>query len=308
MPFKPLFPLMLLLAAAHGATIKPTLKIQASVNVTRVTVGDPIELTLAIFFDPGLKVRKPAPGQGLGIFEIKGYRFENPTQEGSLAVDRSHYTLAIYETGTFIIPPMRATALDGNQAIEVVSEPIKIEVVSLAEGRSNFDLSPDRPLELPKGRIAIRYIVFILLPFVLVGLAFGGRALYKWWQKRHQPPRKPHERALHDLEELLRLQRYENEGARPFYFRFSEVVRQYMETRFELPLTTMTTRQILSALDTEDRREARYLKGFLPFADRVKFARHIPESPHTLALISDFKAILAEEAARLAALERKESA
>lgn len=283
--------------------LSPALRIEASVSATTVTVGDPIELTLTISFDPSLKVRKPAPGQGLGSFEIKGYRFEPVVQVGPLAVDRSHYTLAVYETGVFLIPPMRAAAMDGTRLIEVSSEPIKIEIKSLASSRSNFDLSPDRPLELPRGRIAVRYIVYLALPFLLLGAIWGGRTFIKWWRHRHHPPLKPHEKALQDLELLLRQQKYEGAQARAFYFQFSEIARQYLESRIDLPLTTMTTRQILQALGPADSREVRFLRVFLPFADRVKFARHEPESPLTLAQINEFRGLLAEEAARQLTLE-----
>jgi hypothetical protein len=68
-------------------------------------------------------------------------------------------------------------------------------------------------------------------------------------------------------------------AVRRFHFRISEVVRTYVEGRWSLNATDLTTEEILAALATLSDLappEAGRLGEFLQTTDRVKFAEHRP--------------------------------
>ncbi|MBN8216779.1 MAG: hypothetical protein J0L75_09050 [Spirochaetes bacterium] len=296
----PRFAASLFLLATLAAA--PTFSIRATVDRTVVTVGDPITLSIVIRFDPTLKVRKPGPGAGLGDFEIKDYVFQPPRLEGKVAVDRADYTLAVYETGSFLVPAMRASALIDGREVEILTEPIKIEVRSLAAGRSNLEPSPDRALEVPAGRVPLRYFLYLASPLFAIGLFFAGRAFWRWWRRRRIPPLLPHERAQRDLNELLAKSFPEGERDRFFYYRLSEILRAFIEATVpELPLTILTTRQSLELLSTHAAPFAPFLAEFLPYSDRIKFARLPAQPADTARFVAELRGLIAAEAARVEA-------
>ena len=69
---------------------------------------------------------------------------------------------------------------------------------------------------------------------------------------------------------------------RRFHFRISEVIRAYVEGRWGLNATDLTTEEILlqlAGLDDLPAAEGARLAGFLRATDRVKFAEHRPAPP-----------------------------
>ncbi len=113
---------------------------------------------------------------------------------------------------------------------------------------------------------------------VLLGL------LGAWlWRRRQQqaemPPRPAHEIAFEALARLRQTDFEETEAMRQFHFEISEVVRGYVESRFTLNATDLTTEEITAMLDQvrglagDDNQR---LRRFLAATDQVKFAAHEP--------------------------------
>jgi len=93
------------------------------------------------------------------------------------------------------------------------------------------------------------------------------------------PPVPPHERALHALAGLLSKHWIEQANVEPFYVELSDIVRRYIEDRFQLRAPEQTTEEFIratanSALLSHDHRKL--TSSFLEQCDLVKFARHRP--------------------------------
>ena len=68
-------------------------------------------------------------------------------------------------------------------------------------------------------------------------------------------------------------------AVRLFYFQISEVVRAYVEGRFGMNATDLTTEEILASLESLDQlsvNQNEVLRGFLMDTDQVKFAHREP--------------------------------
>lgn len=128
----------------------------------------------------------------------------------------------------------------------------------------------------------IRGPVFILpwwaIPAALTGLvllALVGYAVYRWWQHRRRPRAlEPFEIALERLEQLRSLM--EPPRAREFSTAASDIVRTYLELRFEVIATHQTTEEFLHDLLESPKaslvRHRALLSEFLHQCDLVKFA------------------------------------
>lgn len=121
-----------------------------------------------------------------------------------------------------------------------------------------------------------------VIPAVLAGAIVVAVCAYAFWRRRHRGARGPSltisEQALERLEEARPLMRPAT--AREFGIAASEVIRNYIERRFDVVATQRTTEEFLQALlqssnDTLARHRA-LLAEFLQQCDFVKFAGASP--------------------------------
>jgi hypothetical protein len=93
--------------------------------------------------------------------------------------------------------------------------------------------------------------------------------------KGNKPAISHHEIAIKAITEL----KHSNLDVQPFYTTLSDIVRHYLEGRFQIPATGQTTREFLNDAKQNTRLEStdrESLGTFLVAADLVKFARHEP--------------------------------
>lgn len=166
----------------------------------------------------------------------------------------------------------------------VETAPVAVEVESLLEraeraGEEITDIRGLKPLERPVPEPPWRWIAAGGV------LAAAAAALLLLWLRRRRrdepaaPPRPAHEVALERLDALARLDRTDPETVHRLHFELSEVVRIYIEARFGLNATDLTTEEIVVALPRLPGLEgdtACRLRRFLVDTDRVKFADHRP--------------------------------
>jgi hypothetical protein len=107
---------------------------------------------------------------------------------------------------------------------------------------------------------------------VLIGLSIY--ALWRWRRRRSAPVLSPHEIALQRLEEIRALM--QPAAAREFSTAVSDIVRRYIEQRFDVTATRRTTEEFLrDLLESSNASLARHrglLGEFLQHCDFVKFA------------------------------------
>jgi hypothetical protein len=116
-----------------------------------------------------------------------------------------------------------------------------------------------------------------VLPAVAVGMAMLALIIYRVWRWRRNRRARillPYERALERLEAILSLM--QPAGAREFSIAVSDIVRSYIEQRFDVAVTRRTTEEFLrDLLQTTHASLARHqslLGDFLHQCDFVKFA------------------------------------
>ena len=81
-------------------------RLDSQVDPAQVTVGDLIRYTLTVTAGPGVDVDLPEPDPDLGEFEVLGHEVAGPVEEQGNRIWTVVYTLALYETGSFEIPPV----------------------------------------------------------------------------------------------------------------------------------------------------------------------------------------------------------
>jgi hypothetical protein len=93
----------------------------------------------------------------------------------------------------------------------------------------------------------------------------------------------PHEIALSALNDLRSMAFSDEAQARMYFFHVSEVLRTYIEGRYQLNATDLTSEEILSNVSLRNdipREQRHHLRDFLMHTDAVKFASAPPTQEH----------------------------
>ena len=139
-----------------------------------------------------------------------------------------------------------------------------------------------RPLKLP---VEIKG-AFPVIPFIILVLLLGAAiAAFIYFRKRRRAkeeplvsPRTPEEIAMEELRILLEAKLTEKGMVKEYYIRISDIVRKYIEGRYNVAALDKTTWELYQEMRLKNfkRAHADRIRDFLEDCDLVKFAKYIP--------------------------------
>ena len=275
-------------ASDDGASVavdKPPVEARARVDRAVATTGDVITYSVTLDYDASYVVELPDPGSEIAGFRIVDIGGEEPVTTEGRTVEERWYQLRADLVGSYVLPPVTVEYRSSEQSSDggIGGEPetiqtseifVEVETVLSGDETDIRQLKPLRRVETGT-------------PWELYAAAGGGAlllALLGWWMWRRRrnrpapPPRPAHEIAFEALDRLRGTDFTDVEAMRRFHFEISEVVRAYVEARFALNATDLTTEEIVDHLDELRTAscERDRLGLFLRSTDRVKFADHRP--------------------------------
>ena len=253
---------------------------------------------MTITFDKDLKIKKPGPGADLGQFEIKDFQVIPPTLDQGIVHHSVVYTIAIYETGRFVLPPAEAIAsIDGSNFI-LKSKPISIEIKSSLTDYSNQSGESIEDIEVAAktpGKIPPRYYIYAAIICLSILIGWLLWLFRKKIFRKSIPAKSPYLVAFDDLNELIKTDLIQAQNYKPFYYALSMIVRKYLETTKGIPATTKTTKQIKGYIKGASINQADMYIHLFTYADRVKFSTFTPSQEKTLELVEILKRQLLED-------------
>lgn len=270
-------------------------------------IGDVIELDLEVAAEAGVEVFMPEFGEALGRFEIVDFAPARDQDEQGRIVSSQKYRLQPARSGSQTIPSLRIEfvdrrpghepAPDGEDAFEILTERISLEVAAI--------LAEDAPLELRPRHADLgprrdgwtqAWIVGVVLGFVgLAASPFAWRAFVA--ARARQRRQSAYEMARTALDRLLESGRPSEATMDGFYVELSLIVRTYLEDRFGLRSPELTTQEFLTEMGRSPdlaRSHQKLLQSFLEQADLVKFAGHRPSDETVSESIAAAEQFLAE--------------
>ncbi len=284
-----LLPLVLigfLLSAAQAQ--ESLIEVDAQVDTTLISIGDRVTYDLRISYAPQIAVSIPDK-ISFGAFELKDSQSFPPKERSGLLTRRNLYTLTVYDTGRFEIPPVEIlySHRDSVGQQRILTPPIAVQVQSVLAGTEDPQLQDIKePLEIPFDYMFLWSVIGI--GAILLIAAWMG---YRMWRKKQEqgyvftppaPPRPAHEVALQELRALYASDLLEKELYKFFFSRLSEILRTYLEARYFVSALEETTEEIYRDLKKHTEEEPRRrLRLILELADLVKFAKYIPSDKET---------------------------
>ncbi len=261
---------------------EPRPPVEAATTVDRAvaTTGDVITYSVSVDHDSGFQIELAEPGAEIAGFRIFDLGREEPSERRGRRVETRWYKLRADIVGSYVLPPVsvRYRPVDGGddgQTIETSAIFVEVESV-LSPDVEAADIRDLKPLTRVR-----RGPPWWWIGAGLAALALAAAAAFAWYRRPRPvaPPIPAHVLAFGELDALRGTDFDDPVAVRRFHFRISEVVRAYVEGRWGLNATDLTTEEILpelAPLADLPPPEAARLTDFLRDTDHVKFAEHRP--------------------------------
>ena len=290
----PLLLLALLLLTIGQANAQGNGPVTATLSAPdgQPTVGDPLQLTLAVTHPAGYQVILPQIAPQWGDFTVVSQSPATTTANG----DGTETTTAtidtrLFQPGSFNTPALELSVTDGQGNLQkVTAAPAALAIASVLQANDEElrDIKPQAALPLAA---VWPWIVAGLLAVAALAVVIVRRASR---QTATVDRRLAHEVALDDLDLI--------EGMRlPAQGRFkehttlvSDTVRTYIERRYDIPMLERTTGEIRPDLKRTGMAPevTALLIAFLQESDLIKFSKFTPDAESADRLLAQGRMIV----------------
>lgn len=266
------------------------------------TLGDPIYLRLTVEAKPGATAVAAFEHEALGRFRVIGWTHDSSRRDDGTVVELQTYTLEAPGSGKFRVPPLRIAV--GDQ--ELLTEELPLTVAAIDPARAAQELAPaqgrlDPRRDVPYGDLLTVLGIWGVVMRVSILLAVVAAIIYGVVRARRKRTLdaqvSAYDHAVRRLEWLIGRGAPDAGHADDWFVELSGIVRQYLEGRFGLRASELTTEEFLQ----EARRAAELLgpqrellAAFLERCDRVKFAGYRPDADESMATLHAARAFVEE--------------
>jgi hypothetical protein len=261
---------------------------QLALEPDSAPIGTRMRLTLTVDLGKGEKVVPPA-----GIKLPKGGELAlvhppktAPKTDGGETVSQA-YEIEMWEVGKTTIPEIEYTVIspDGKEEKRHAG-PVELEIKSVRTDPA----TADKPKDIkPPVDVTLIWGDYAWAALSALALAVALYFIYRKWKRRPRiqaavpvtpapPPRPPYDVAMEKLLELGRENLFGDGRGREFFFRLSDVLREYAEGRYGLLALERTTAELEREFGPRYADEPAR-NGFLSLlgaCDMVKFAKVAP--------------------------------
>lgn len=275
-------------------------KLNASLDTSNVLIGDQVAYRLQLLIPEGYQFDWPLFADTLAsnVEILKRTGIDTLRLKDGLLEVKQVFTITSFDTGFYVIPPFKVKYRETEQSGDlkfVESEPYLLNVFSIP-----VDLA--QPIKPIKGPIAVPITFMELLPWILLLFLVAGLVYFFLIRKKkaapitifRSKPRLPaHIIALDALDQLKKEKLWQQGLIKDYYSRLSNIVREYIDERFDLPSVESTTYETMQMIKTKpvSGESMGLLKELLELSDLVKFAKAKPlpsEHDHCMNLAVGF--------------------
>lgn len=264
--------------------------------------GAPDSLLIGDSVDLRLTITPPGPGKLLSDWQAHLGAFEllAPPDTSALKMAAGgplviKLKVTCYETGEQLLGPITVhwALPDGLvDSAQTLSYPVQVRGVVPKTELAQVD-SAQKPVKLlePNRVKKLGLSLADVLPWILA-LLIAAAVVWalRWYLKKRKsrvkeaekpeaPPRPPHEIALEALDALRDKRLYQAGHKKEYYTELTEILRRYIEGRWEIPALESTSFQLMCDLESRisDANLRLVLENLLADADLAKFAKGEPD-------------------------------
>lgn len=261
------------------------LKANATIDSVQAKIGQPVKLTLELIQPKDLIVNFPLFTDTVKAnVDVINQSTIDTTIEQSHLLLKQEITIMSFDSGFYYFPGFEFAIDSSNGGGSIVSNPVvlTIHTFEVDTAKAIFDIRAQK--EVP-------YTFRELLPWLIGTIVFFALVLFAIYMIRRiknkepiftvkeKPVDPPHIIALNELDQLKASKLWQTDRVKEFHTKLTDILRNYIEVRFEVPALEQTSEEILNALkrcDINKKSTMDNLKQILHLADMVKFAKMKP--------------------------------
>ena len=260
---------------------------KVKVKPDTATIGDVIELNIEVTYPGMYELSDPIITGNENAVTVKDDPEHKSKTKGDSKVDTYKYKLAAFETGEVELPHFEFYYFDNDSTQNSRIAPITTVFIKTTLPIEALTDSIHKKVD-PRDIVPIKELPIIWWPYAVgVGVLLLLAAAYWYYQKRKieaitvpetpvEPPYDVAIRRLHDLEhrDLPGKGKFKN-----YYFELSEIVRRYIDGRFEIPAAESTTFELKRTLKHSEmsKEQTKDILDMLTRSDMIKFAKQMPK-------------------------------
>jgi len=276
------------------------LTVHVRAGKAKMTIAETVWLELEAAVEPGYEVQMPNIDKVLENFGIVDWdNLGDKLDENNNVVSRYRYRLEPFLSGTFQIPAFTFEFHDVNspdgKRYELTTEPVDIEVTSLlGSQRAELKIADiEGVVEMP-AKTSYWWVWTLCIIVVITAVGLWQYLRRKRVAELVRIFKPAHEIAYARLRALVRQDLVKAGKVKEFYDHISDILRHYIEHRFNLRAPERTTEEFLAELSSANilsKSDQDRLGELLRHCDLVKFAKHNPATEQiqkTFDLVKDF--------------------
>lgn len=277
--------LTLLISSLISLTYAQSNAAYGKLDTNQILIGDQVNFTLTCIQKKNSKVDFPKFVDTIikGVEIVESFPQDTIKDEDDQLTIEKRYTITVFDSGAYMLPV--GPFIENKDTIRGKSLFLSVNTI-----QADTTANSIKPIKLPYNQ---GYTFKELLPWILGGLALigiiAGIIIYLRIKqknadteiKKYVPKDPPHIIAYRSLDELKAEQLWEKEEYKAYYTKLTEILRIYLEQKYQILALEQTSEEILS--DVKDLNLLNFeiiqdLSQILMLADMVKFAKHIPQA------------------------------
>lgn len=282
-------------------------QVKAKLDSTHILIGDYLNVHLTVKAPASTQVVFPTvlPNQ-LDSIELIGVSKIDTLAENNWNTYNQTITVTAFDSGSYVFPAISVFSTD-SQCLGTTN-PLPFEVTTLPVDTTLAIKDINQPVRVPLTFKEVLPVILIILGIILL-IALIVYMIMRFAKNRKpkevkvisKPKVKPHITALAQLEELRRKKLWEVGNVKEYYSELTDIIRTYMEGRWDIYAMEMVTEEIMGELHRINLSPevCAMMKQILETADLVKFAKWQPlPNDHDLCFKDavDFVKATAEQA------------
>ena len=279
--------IFLLFAALYAVNGKD-IKVTSSFDSTRIYIGDQIKFTITVDQPSDLRLNLPFFKDSLcrNIDILSGPVIDSIIGNGRIKISEK-YLITSFDSGFYQIPPVFAEMKNDAGIKRFYSDYSHLQVMRVNVAPADTSLKIFDIIEPYRAPVTIGEIIpWVLVVALITVLTLAAIRFIRKLKKKEtgvekvENPDPAHVIAFRELEKLRNEQLWQKGEIKSYYTRLTEILRQYLENRYNVFSLELTTAETLEALvKTGFKKDGSYsqLKTVLNGADLVKFAKYKPE-------------------------------
>ena len=280
--------IFILLLVISGQASAQRLKATASLDSTNILIGDQVKLTLEIEYPNNVKIKFPqVPDTIQNLIEVLWRSPVDTVKTEGETVQKltQAVTITCFDSGSYQIPPFWFTFEMDELTDSIPSNSATLNVFTMEVDTTMGPTDIKMPYGAP---VTLKEVIPYIMGIILIG-AIIFLILYSIKRKKNnkpifvrpQKPKEPaHIIALRELERIKNEKLWQKDKTKQYYSEVTEVLRTYIEDRFQIPAMEQTTDEIIQSFryqkDLLNEKSFSNLNQILSLADLVKFAKYQP--------------------------------